>query len=87
MGLVEFNGLKKNNIILPDTGLKFVPFKDTNPNCKADEQYKARAFLQKPTRGLYAYASADAIHWRRMRDESVVTKGYFDSMNVPIWTR
>jgi len=85
LGLVEFNGSKKNNIILPDTGLKFVPFKDTNPNYKADEQYKALTYLQKPTRGLYAYASADAIHWRRMRDEPVVTKGYFDSQNVPMW--
>jgi len=87
LGLVAFNGSKSNNIILPgEAGNSFVPFKDANPDCKAEEQYKALVLLEKPTpQRLYAYASADGIHWRRMRDEPVITKGYFDSQNVAMW--
>ena len=65
--------------------MKFVPFKDTNPNCKAQEQYKALGHLREPVHGLYAYASADGIHWRPMTDQPVTTKGVFDSQNVPMW--
>jgi len=49
LGLIEFNGSKKNNIIIdskdndipskPD--IDFVPFKDTNPNAPPDAKYKA----------------------------------------------
>ncbi len=90
LGLIEFEGSKKNNIILSCKGggavnNEFVPFRDTNPDCKPDEQYKALALLTKPTNGLYAYASGDGIHWRQMRKEPVMTKGKFDSQNVSFW--
>ena len=87
LGQVEFDGSKKNNIIsIPGEGINaFVPFKDTNPDCKPDEQFKAVVFRLKPTRALYAYASADGIRWRPMRQEPIITKGQFDSQNVAFW--
>ena len=86
LGLVEFDGSKKNNIMLPgEGGNLFVPFKDANPNSKPEEQYKALGHLGEPAHGLYAYVSADGIHWRRTRDEPVITKGKFDTQNVAFW--
>ena len=89
LGLVEFEGSKDNNIIMPVNGiLSFVPLKDSNPNCKAEEQYKALVFFR-PTdelpRALWAYISGDGINWKPMRKEPVITKGYFDSQNVAFW--
>ena len=85
LGLVEFQGSKKNNIILSgQVSNTFVPFKDTNPSTKPGERYKALAALSDPT-GLYAFASPDGIHWRKMSDAPVITRGKFDSQNVAFW--
>jgi hypothetical protein len=49
LGLVEFNGSSKNNIILDDQQSSsiptdgFAPFKDANPNATPDARYKALA--------------------------------------------
>ena len=86
LGLVEFNGSKKNNIIIPGDGIiAFVPFKDTKSDCKPDKQFKAMVARLKPTRGLYAYASADGIRWSPMRQKPIITKGSFDSQNLAFW--
>ena len=86
LGLVELAGSKKNNIILPGEGvIAFVPFQDTNPDCRPDETFKAVVALLRPVRGLYAYASADGVRWRRSRPKPIITKGYFDSQNVAFW--
>ena len=39
LGLIEFNGSKKNNIILSGVVAlqAFVPFRDDNPDCKPQE--------------------------------------------------
>jgi len=34
---------------------------------------------------LYAFRSADGIHWTLMRPEPVITKGAFDSHNLAFW--
>ena len=86
LGLVEVSGSKKNNIIFPaEGGNSFVPFRDADPNCKPEEQYKAVGRLGEPAHGLYAYASGDGINWRRMTEEPVITKGKFDSQNLAFW--
>ncbi|HJN11077.1 MAG: hypothetical protein QGG09_16630 [Pirellulaceae bacterium] len=86
LGLIEFNGSKKNNIVLDASGMiAFVPFKDTNPDCQADEQYKAMVARSTPATGLYGYASPDGIHWRMMHDKPLITQGKFDSQNVAFW--
>ncbi len=44
LGLIEFNGSKKNNICLEGLGCHaFSPFKDPNPACKPSAKYKALA--------------------------------------------
>ena len=86
LGLVAFNGSKKNNIILPAQGIiAFVPFMDANPDCAPDQRYKAMVARSTPAKGLYGYASRDGIHWRAMRDKPLITQGKFDSQNVAFW--
>ena len=65
LGMVEFQGSKKNNIILSgEVANTFVPFKDTNPAARPEERYKALAALSDP-RGLYAFASPMGSAGRR----------------------
>ena len=86
LGLVEYQGSKKNNIILSGfVSHTFTPFLDANPDCVPEQRYKAFALLTKPTRALYTYSSPDGIHWSKMSDKPVITKGYFDSQNLPFW--
>ena len=87
LGLIEFEGSKKNNIILSGVVAlqAFVPFRDGNPDCKPQERYKALSAMSKPVKGLYAFASPDGIHWAPMSNKPVITKGYFDSQNLAFW--
>jgi len=85
LGLVEFSGSRKNNIIWDGPGShNFAPFRDTNPNCQPDAQYKA---LASGEGGLLAFKSADGIHWSLLSDEPVITKGAFDSQNLAFYDR
>jgi len=86
LGLFEWNGSKENNIIWrgsPETH-NFAPFKDTNPNCRPDERYKAIGGTV-TSKGLWTFKSADSVHWSRKSDGPVVTKGAFDSHNTCFW--
>lgn len=84
-GLVEFEGSKQNNIIWDGVGHhNFTPFKDANPDCPEQARYKALG-SGGGKRGLYAFQSADGIHWKLMHDEPVITKGAFDSQNLGFW--
>ena len=86
LGLVEFAGSKKNNIILSGVGThNFAPFRDTNPACKPEQRYKALASAADCVSGLLVFQSADAIHWKCLQDKPVITKGMFDSQNVSFW--
>ena len=87
LGLIEFEGSKKNNIIWDGIGSHcFAPFKDPNPGCRPDERYKAlsrgRPLSKK---GLYAFKSPDGIQWSLMKDDPVITEGAFDSQNLAFW--
>ncbi len=90
LGVVEIDGSDKNNIVWPPTDHRvedgtaigssnFDPFKDTNPNCKLDERYKAIG--QTPGPSLTAFKSPDGIGWSILK-EAVITDGEFDSLNV-----
>jgi hypothetical protein len=87
LGLVEFNGSKDNNILLNEFGThNFTPFKDTNPACPAEAQYKAVARGEDAdNRKLFAFQSPDGIHWKLMQREPIVTEGAFDSQNLAFW--
>ncbi|HWL07169.1 MAG TPA: hypothetical protein VNQ76_02035 [Planctomicrobium sp.] len=92
LGLIEWNGSKRNNMILastpPDrTAHNFVPFRDTNPQAAPDARYKAVAGKRiKPGEdGLHAFKSADGIHWKPMMAGALPLAGKFDSQNVVYW--
>ncbi|MFA5191819.1 MAG: twin-arginine translocation signal domain-containing protein [Verrucomicrobiia bacterium] len=89
LGLHEFKGSKKNNIVMvpgkagsavADPGHPAV-FKDENPDAPADARYKAIIRSAKP-HGLLAFKSPDGLRWTPMSDGPVITKGAFDSQNL-----
>lgn len=87
LGLFEWDGSKDNNIVWKGLGTHcFVAFRDANPDCPADAQYKAIS-RGRPLgkKGLYVFQSPDGIHWSLIRDEPVITEGYFDSQNLAFW--
>lgn len=87
LGIVEFNGSKANNIILPISS-SFCPFKDKRPGVPKSERYKANAAEGNP-RHLVGWVSGDGIHWRRLEDRVLVPAEFynnFDSQNVMFWS-
>jgi hypothetical protein len=86
LGLHEINGSKANNIILTEPGVthNFCPFIDTRPGVPRAERFKAVGGSAKT--GLIAWASDDGIHWRKLQEQPVFTKGAFDSQNVAFWS-
>lgn len=83
LGLFEFDGSKKNNIVWNGVGThNFTPFRDPNPNCAPEARYKA---LGGGRGGLCAFQSSDAIHWKLMSEKAVITKGAFDSQNLAFY--
>lgn len=85
LGLVEWEGSKENNIILDDDSThNFFAFKDLNPDCPPEALYKGIGG-EKKDGGLCVYQSADAIHWKKIKDEPVISDGAFDSQNLAFW--
>ncbi len=101
LGLHEVNGTRRNNVILanmPSLLHNFSPFLDTNPDALPSERFKALAGYPgkgdkrgkaKPGMGLFAFVSADGIHWT-LRDEVIPYRNEwrhaFDSQNVSFWS-
>lgn len=95
LGLVEVGGSKENNVIWRGVeSHNFAVFLDKNPASKPDERYKALGGVKQPGKnwmygatpgGLYAFVSEDGLHWHKMRQETVITKGAFDSQNIAFW--
>ena len=85
LGLHEYDGSTENNIIWTGLGThNFAPFLDTRPDCPAEARFKALGGTAREG-GLFAFQSADGIHWSLMRDQPVVTEGAFDSQNLAFW--
>ncbi len=86
LGLYKWLGSDENNIIWMGTpeAHNFAPFIDTNPSCSPGQRYKAIAGTS-ASKGLWTFQSADGIHWKRLSDGPVVTKGAFDSHNTVFW--
>jgi len=87
LGLIEYRGSKRNNIIIEEFGThNFTPFKDSNPRCPREKLYKAVARGEgEDNRKLFAFVSADGIHWKVMQKEPIITEGAFDSQNLAFW--
>jgi hypothetical protein len=86
LGLYQWPGADQNNIIwmgTPETH-NFAPFKDSNPACSPEQRYKAIGGTV-ASKGLWTFQSADGIHWQRLSQGPVVTKGAFDSHNTAFW--
>ena len=101
LGLHEVGGTKDNNVILanqPPFLTNFVPFLDTRQKVPPNERFKALAGYPGPGdkrgttesgRGLFAFVSADGIHWTK-RSEVIPYqpewRHAFDSPNVSFWS-
>ena len=86
LGIFEFEGSTDNSIVWMEPGVDLVPFVDGNPEAKPDERYKA--IVRERVDGketLKALASADGVHWRRMRDKPILDDPPFDTQNLPFW--
>jgi hypothetical protein len=85
VGAYEVNGSRDNNLVWQGRGShNFTPFKDANPAAPQSERYKALASAG-PKDSLVAFVSPDGLHWRKLREEPVITEGAFDSQNLAFW--
>ena len=90
LGLIPDGDRTDTNIIHVDpsaeekTSHNFTPFLDRNPAAPAGERFKAVGGDDKA--GLFAFVSADGVHWRKMQDGPIFRDGVFDSQNVPFWS-
>lgn len=87
LGIFEVNGTRKNNVVLANAAPvthNFCPFLDARPDVNPKQKYKALGGTEKS--GLIAYTSPDGIHWKKLQDVPVITKGVFDSQNVSFWS-
>lgn len=81
LGLFAFNGSKDNNIVWSGPGThNFTPFKDGNPAASPEQRYKAVGGGP-----LFAFVSADGVHWNLLQKEPIIKKGAFDSQNLVFW--
>lgn len=90
LGLVEVNGSRDNNAILP-TGEAFGAFLDTRPGVPEDERFKANMVTRQDRKlvGLMGYVSGDGIHWRAVQEDLLLKSSlpnHFDSQNVMFWS-
>lgn len=87
LGLYLVMGTRKNNVVLTGeapASHNFSPMIDSNLSAPVDARYKSLAGEGKS--GLFAYASPDGIHWKKMSGQAVITRGAFDSQNVSFWS-
>lgn len=87
LGLVSFGGNKDNNAILADVGHvthNFAPFLDTKPGIPKSERFKAVGGSSQS--GLIGWISEDGIHFKKLREEPIITGGAFDSQNNIMWS-
>ena len=89
LGIHEISGSKQNNAILADQAPfshNFSPVIDTRPGVRKTARFKALAGIHPG--GLYAFRSADGVHWQPMRKKPVITHEdfAFDSQNVSFWS-
>ena len=82
LGLVSWQGSRKNNILFEREMDNIFIFPDTNPACPPEERYKG--LCGEYRRGLMLYTSADGIHFSET-GRTVIEKGHFDSLNTCFW--
>lgn len=84
--IYNVNGTLNNNVVFKDSppaSHNFSPFLDTRSEMPVKGRYKALGGL---SRGLIAFYSDDGIHWKKLRNEPVLTGEPFDSQNISFWS-
>ena len=90
LGLFDVAGSRQNNVIIAHTkwiAHNFSPFLDLRPGTDKQYRFKALAGVHKGG-GLFAFSSADGIHWEKLQKTPVITSNdfAFDSQNVSFWS-
>jgi hypothetical protein len=91
LGLFEFQGSKKNNIVLmPVAEIKGDPahsvvMRDDNPKTPPEARYKLIIRGYEPKNGLYVMTSGDGLRFTLASREPIQTDGTFDSQNLAFW--
>jgi len=85
LGQFELDAGRDNNVILARSPAchNFSPFLDARPGVDAARRFKA---VGGERGGLVAFVSADGLHWSKLQDEPIITRGAFDSQNVVFWS-
>ncbi len=94
LGLFEFEGSRSNNIVLANAAPathNLCPMLDTKPGVESSERFKAVGGTGDQ---LFGFVSADGIHWKRLRDEPILSSKdvpfehihLFDSQNLVFWS-
>ena len=114
LGLIAFEGSRENNLVIDQAAGRghagsgsFIAFADTRPDVVPDARYKGlgvgadhRGQDIGGGHGLYAWQSADGVHWRKMQDGPVYDKRHrglgdvsardvltwLDSQNTAFWS-
>jgi hypothetical protein len=87
LGLFEVKGTRNNNIVLYDNESiehNFSPFLDTRKGVPPEQRYKGIGGMD--IFGLFAYASPDGIHWKKMFKHPILINDRYDSQNVVFWS-
>lgn len=92
LGICEFQGSRRNNLILDQEMVSEVQgspahtsvFRDANPDCSPEEPYKMIMRGNAP-KGLYLLTSRDGIRFELKSREPFMTVGAFDSQNLAFW--
>jgi len=80
---IALRGSKETSIVYQGgAGHNFHVFRDGNPDCKADERYKA---VGGEWAKLYGFVSPDGLQWRKLQEQPLEISGNFDSLNVAFW--
>jgi len=87
LDLYEVGGKPRNNVVLTtEAGGPAVhnlcPLRDPRRDIPDAERYKA---LGGNRENLLGFVSPDGIHWDRIGDSPVITRGHFDSQNLAFW--
>lgn len=80
-GIVPRDGHTDNNILTDTVKDNMFFFKDSNPDCPPQSQYKALA--EHHGSNLWLFESADGVHFEEKR--MLVNDGAYDSLNTCFW--
>jgi len=83
LGRCEVDGSTENNIVADlEASGNLAVWKDRNPDCDPEEQYKAQGAVDRTLRG---YVSPDGFEWSPVGDAAIMTGGAFDTHNTAFW--